>query len=138
MKIQTYLSYQEVEHIGEVNNLPSETQPDEVLSIREMLENHVRGLPVSGSSGEGVYLPEEVGYVPDLRSLDLTEIEDLRDQYALSIDETKKKLAEADKAAKELAVQKAEEERQDKEALKAFRKSQKSGEADKPPVSGGQ
>lgn len=80
----TWLNFREEEREEEVNNLPSETQPDEVLTVREMLERHVRGLPVSGSE-QGVYLPEEVGYIPDYRTLDLTEIDEYRQQYAETI-----------------------------------------------------
>lgn len=80
----TWLNFREEERTEEINTLPSETQPDEVLTVRQMLERHVRGLPVSGSE-QGVYLPEEVGYIPDYRTLDLTEIDEYRQQYAETI-----------------------------------------------------
>lgn len=81
----TWLNFREEERTEEVNNLPSETQPDEVLTVREMLERHVRGLPVSGSE-QGVYLPEEVGFIPDYRTLDLTEIDEYRKSYGEAIE----------------------------------------------------
>lgn len=74
---KTVYNSRETPDLGEVNTLPSETQPDKVMTIKEMLARHVRGLPVSGGSGF-VDIPEEVGYIPDIRSLDLTEI----DEYA--------------------------------------------------------
>lgn len=81
----TWLNFREEERTEEVNTLPSETQPDEVLTVREMLERHVRGLPVSGSE-QGVYLPEEVGFIPDYRTLDLTEIDEYRKSYGEAIE----------------------------------------------------
>lgn len=81
----TWLNFREEERTEEFNTLPSETQPDEVLTVREMLERHVRGLPVSGSE-QGVYLPEEVGYIPDYRTLDLTEIDEYRKSYGEAIE----------------------------------------------------
>lgn len=81
----TWLNFREEEREEEINTLPSETQPDEVLTVREMLERHVRGLPVSGSE-QGVYLPEEVGYIPDYRTLDLTEIDEYRKSYGEAIE----------------------------------------------------
>lgn len=81
----TWVNFREEERTEEINNLPSETQPDEVLTVREMLERHVRGLPVSGSE-QGVYLPEEVGFIPDYRTLDLTEIEEYRNSYGEAIE----------------------------------------------------
>lgn len=81
----TWLNFREEERTEEFNTLPSETQPDEVLTVREMLERHVRGLPVSGSE-QGVYLPEEVGFIPDFRTLDLTEIDEYRKSYGEAIE----------------------------------------------------
>ena len=77
----TWVNFKEESREEEINTLPSETQPDEVLTVREMLERHVRGLPISGNE-QGVYLPTEVGYIPDYRSLDLTEIDEYRKHYS--------------------------------------------------------
>lgn len=105
--LRTFLNYREEAPEAQIFTEKSQTQPDEVLSIRQMLERHVRGLPVTGVN-EGVYYPEEVGYVPDLKSLDLTEIEDYRDHYQTEskriqteLDERTKleKQAEADEKA---------------------------------------
>lgn len=76
----TWINFKEEVREEEVNTLPSETQPDEVLTIREMLERHVRGLPMHGNE-QGVYLPEEVGFIPDYRTLDLTEIDEYRNNF---------------------------------------------------------
>lgn len=101
----TSVNYQEIGPELEINTEPSQTQPDEVLSIKEMLERHVRGLPVHGN--EGVYLPEEIGYVPDLRSLDLTELEEYRDHYQSESKRIQKETDERTALAKKEADQEA-------------------------------
>lgn len=61
---------------GETSNLPSLTIPDQTMTIRELIERHVRGLPLD----EGkipIYNGEEDD-LPDLRTLDLSEIAQLK------------------------------------------------------------
>lgn len=77
---KTIYNSRETPDEGEVNTMPSETQPDKVMTIKEMLARHVRGLPVSGGSGFAD-IPEEVGYIPDIRSLDLTEIKEYAQHF---------------------------------------------------------
>jgi len=92
--IFNWLNFKEVVHSGEVSTSPSLTQPDEVLSIREILANHVRGLPMNGS--EGVYLQgddDDPDYFPDVSGLDLVEIEEYRDYYAKEAKRLKKALS---------------------------------------------
>lgn len=77
-RIRTWLNYPEVVIPGEVNTLPSETQPNDVMSIKEMLARHLSGAPVNGSASPGSYYPEDVGYVPHPNELDLVD----RKEYA--------------------------------------------------------
>lgn len=58
------------------------TQPDQVLSIREMLTRHVRGLPVPNAKDPGQFYDEELGYIPSRDELDLADIDDYRQKYA--------------------------------------------------------
>lgn len=82
-EIRTYLNFKEVAVIGEINNGKSRTQPDEVKSIKQMLIEHTRGiLPSSGSGGQPQYYPEEYGYIPDPRELDLSERKEMGERYA--------------------------------------------------------
>lgn len=81
---KTWINYREEQPQMEVFTLPSLTQPDEVLTVREMLERHVRGLPIFQNQN-GHYLPEELGYIPDYREMDLTEIDEYRDYYKQTI-----------------------------------------------------
>lgn len=62
----------------EVNDKPSMTIPDQTMSIREILTRYARGLPLGG--GQDVYYDEE-DEMPDIRTMDLTDIADMRDEY---------------------------------------------------------
>lgn len=96
----------------EINNLPSETQPDEVLSIREMLERHSRGIPMSGSNRQPIYYPEELGHVPDVERMDLTEIADMVEHMTArrTTLESELKKRESEEKAARAARQKEEKE----------------------------
>lgn len=89
---------------GEKNYKPSETVPDMAMSLREMLANHVHGLPIDQTGMNAVYDPD--GELPDVKSLDLVEIhemstalqkrvveifEDLKEKRKLADDEEKEK-----------------------------------------------
>lgn len=114
--IQTFMTYKEVGPETEVNNLPSETQPDMTLSLQELLERHVRGLDVPTFEGS---FEEEGDFLPDPKTLDLADIARMREENAEKI----KNLSEE--------VKKPRKQQGDAGAAP-------SGEADKPPMSGGQ
>lgn len=120
----------------EVNTLPSETQPDEVLSIREMIERHARGLPVNVND-QGQYYDEELGYIPSLKELDLSEMDDLRDRYKKQAEDLDAEYKKREADEKEAKAQKAKADKEEKEFLKSLRKNQKSAEGDRPLSGGG-
>lgn len=62
---------------GETNELPSLTVPDQSMSVRELLERHTRGL---GNTGVKVPMYDDEDELPDVRTLDLAELEELREQ----------------------------------------------------------
>lgn len=101
-RFKTFLNFREESPRGETNTLPSLTQPDEVLTIRQMLERHVRGLPMS-SSPQGGYLPPGLDDIPDIRTLDLTEIQD----YAESWRQRKQEIEDHHKQQREQSEQEA-------------------------------
>lgn len=55
-----------VKPIGESEFSPSKTQPNDVLSIREILDKYTRGLPVSAG---------DVGYYDDPEDIDLSDFD---------------------------------------------------------------
>lgn len=106
IKVVHSLSY--VSRSGEVNSGEIMTVPDQSLSIRSLLENYTRGLPLP--QAKPVYFDENDIY-PDVRSMDLVDIQefglnvinnfnDLRDeQFRRSV--TKKKEESTDKSSVE-------------------------------------
>lgn len=65
---------------GKEMNPISETIPDQAMSVRTTLAKFVRGEPIRGSVLEPHYFGEE--YIPDPRSLDLVDLQDIREQNA--------------------------------------------------------
>lgn len=63
---------------GERFTQPSLTVPDQTMSIREILNRYARGLPVGGSR---IATFDEDDDLPDIKTLDLTERQELADQY---------------------------------------------------------
>lgn len=72
MKIKKQTTYKMA--IGEINELPSETIPDQSLSPQQLLEQYSRGMPVKEA-----FYDEENDW--NLQGLDLTEIDMLRERY---------------------------------------------------------
>lgn len=73
----------------------SMTVPDQALSIREILQRYTRGMPLGG--GRPPVFDEDEEYLPDPRTLDLTEIASIRDEAVQTINKAKAAKAEADK-----------------------------------------
>lgn len=67
------LSSKGEENTGEIN-----TVPDETLTIRQLLERYVKGLPVAQSERQPTY--DEENDMPDISTMDLTEIDDYIDE----------------------------------------------------------
>jgi len=84
------LNADEFPYLGEVNNSPSMTVPDQTMSIRTILERYSRGLPVGGRLDE--YYDED-DTMPDYRTLDLTEIADLKESAKSTIEKYKKNVS---------------------------------------------
>lgn len=87
-KIKKQTKY--VIEIGEINELPSMTIPDQALTPQELLETYSRG----GQVPEAFY-DEENNW--DLKGLDLTEIDMLREQYQERQETAKKALGELER-----------------------------------------
>lgn len=86
-------------------NEPSLTIPDQTMSIREMLERFARGLPLTGNNSEPVYEGDE-GLGVDIRTLDLSELHDLKEGIKQEISDIRTKHA-------------SETTKKEKDALKA-------------------
>lgn len=60
----------------ETNYQPSETVPNQSLSLKTLLDRYARGLPLSGNASEPAYYGDEE--MPDLNRMDISEIHDLK------------------------------------------------------------
>jgi len=86
MKVKNSLNAHEFPKNYEINDEPSMTVPDQTMSIRTILERYSRGLPVGGRLDE--YYDEEDD-LPDPRTLDLAERQELAELYTKEINEVK-------------------------------------------------
>ncbi len=90
-KIRTNLSARLIKSDGEKNTLPSLTVPDQSLTIRQIMERYARGLPLEGQRVPIYEGEDEDNYLPDPRTLDLSEREDLAAQANEELHEIKRK-----------------------------------------------
>lgn len=85
MKVKNSLNANEFAKNYEKNDLPSLTIPDQTMSIRTILERYTRGLPINGFTP----LYDEEDDLPDPRTLDLAERQELAALYTQEIENTK-------------------------------------------------
>lgn len=81
----------------EVNNLPSMTIPDQTMSVKTILERYTRGLPINGF--EPIYDEDDV--LPDPRTLDLAERQELASSFKNEIQEIESRKKSYTKIEKE-------------------------------------
>lgn len=104
--IRTQRGYKFETRVHERGFTKGHTVPNDAMSIREILDRHARGLPLGGSRVP-IYEPDSD--LPDPRTLDLAERQELSIRYTeelAEIKEREKKLkiakGDAEAAAKEL------------------------------------
>lgn len=88
MKFKT--QYNATPDKGEKNTLPSETVPDQSMTVREIMERYARGLPLGGEKFP-VYHGENTP--PDLKRMDLTDIEEMTRKNAQFIADARKEFS---------------------------------------------
>lgn len=64
----------------EVNDLASETVPDQTMSMREILTRYSRGLPLGGERVP-LYSEDPENDMPDMQHLDLAEQQEIIEQH---------------------------------------------------------
>lgn len=111
---------------GESNFPPSETQPNDAMSVRKILEKFSRGLPV----GTG-----DIGYYDDPEDIDMSDFDDMDPfEKQMYIREHRERLEQME--------QRLKDEQKDPEAQLPVNSSapqeQEPAEGGKPPESGGQ
>lgn len=79
-------NFQEKEKLpGEVNHEPSMTVPDQTISMKKLIENHVRGIPSDVRMYQGQYLGIEIPKITDLT--DLAAYREQLEEYKQQIQE---------------------------------------------------
>lgn len=90
--IKTYLNRKEHTRHYEVNNEPSETIPDQSMSIRTLLDRYSRGLPISGERTPIWQQGDDFNDMPDPRTLDLAERQEYAELYQQELKSLQKTL----------------------------------------------
>jgi hypothetical protein len=94
---KTYLNKNAHRFTGEVNNEPSETIPDQSMSIRTLLDRYSRGLPISGERTPICQQGDDFNDMPDPRTLDLAERQEFAELYQQELKSLKKTLKSENK-----------------------------------------
>lgn len=101
---------------GQINNEPSQTVPDQSMSLRELLVRYAKGLPLEGARTP-IWEGEE-GFDRDPETLDLAEREELAEKARQELKEIneriKNKVAEK-KAKKRSEITDVKDENQQNE-----------------------
>ena len=87
---KSYLNKKAHRFTGEVNNQPSETIPDQSMSIRTLLDRYSRGLPISGERTPIWQQGDDYNDMPDPRTLDLAERQEYAEEYQQELKSLKK------------------------------------------------
>ena len=88
MKVKNSLNANEFEKNYKIFTQPSQTVPDQSMSIKTILERYARGLPVGGRLDE--YYDEE-DTLPNPLTLDLAERQELEEIYKFELNEIQNK-----------------------------------------------
>lgn len=97
MKVRNMFTFDpQSDVVGEVNTLPSLTIPDEVMSMREILIRHSRGLPIA--AGKVPIYEGDDSDLPDPRTMDLADRQLLKESLQAELRELDARKAERDKA----------------------------------------
>lgn len=121
------LTYDHTKVVGEINTLPSETVPDQSMSIPELIDRYVKGLPLTG---EKVPVYDGEDDVPDFSKMDLSELEDYRRDVQNELDAYRQRVNDAKVKAEEEKLAKAvQEELKRLKELEAKQKELFPGEA---------
>jgi hypothetical protein len=105
-KINNSMNYHPKE--GQVFTMPSCTIPDQTMSMRTILERHAKGLPTIGADPKQAYY-DGGEYLPDPKTLDLSEREELTQQYKQELNE----FAEKRKAEEAAQIQRKNKQTED-------------------------
>lgn len=114
---RTHYNYSEYPSKPEVNNDPSETIPDQTMSLSEMVQRYASGLPLRGVKVP-IYDGDDTD-LPDLANMDLAEKQEIIEQAKEEWKELNRKFDEQRKKKLEkiqlIKLEKILQERQKKQ-----------------------
>lgn len=98
MKINTQYNYDYKNNVYEINTLPSQTIPDQAMSIPELIKRYASGLPLGGSKVP-IYQNEEEDLLngTNWNKLDLSEQMDFMRSAKNELNDINKRLQESKK-----------------------------------------
>jgi hypothetical protein len=99
-KVKNSLNYNCEETVNTVFTLPSETIPDQTMSMREMLTRYAKGLPVGGVK-EAIWDEHEENWGINPKTLDLVDIQAMKEENGELIKKLERQVKEQTKKAKE-------------------------------------
>lgn len=85
MKFRTIYNHDEYDDRRTIITGVSLAIPHQAMSIREIMTRFVNGQPVNASQRQEIWDGEE--YYPDPRTMDLAELEQIKEQYKAEIEE---------------------------------------------------
>lgn len=96
-KALSWVTYKSKDHTKEegVGYGKSVTVPDQALSLKQLLYNYTRGIPINERHGE--YLGDS--YVPDFNTMDLADIADYKANLSEEIADLEARVKQAEKEA---------------------------------------
>lgn len=109
MKFQTPYNYNYQEQQYEKNTLPSETIPDETMTVREIFQRYANGQPLGGNGRTPMSDELKAALPLNWDTMDISERYDFAEKHKLKLTEAQKimqehKQEEDEKAYKELII----------------------------------
>lgn len=103
MKIKNSLNAHLFPYHGKTFTMPSQTIPDQTMSIKEILNRYARGIPMDAKTPIWDDNADENDVLPDPRTLDLAERQLFADEARRELEQVKQKIA--DKRKKKIVIE---------------------------------
>jgi hypothetical protein len=94
--MRTSQNFQETE--GVYNTLPSQTVPDQSLTLRQLLTNYTRGQELPSNKVPAFF--DENEYIPDIKRMDLVDIQEMMEGNAQKAVKLQKHLKDLENPSK--------------------------------------
>lgn len=114
MLIKNSITARETVPMGDVNNLPSATEPDQTLSIKQLIERHAQGINLGVKEYDPIYSDQED--FPNVEYMDFHEAAEYRDFLANERYKLEERLKQLEKDKKELQSRPAPTPQRDTDA----------------------